>query len=547
MSSAFNTFKLYLGAWLKENKHNLKKLVNNKVKFFISLFLALFFMSLLFVGFYRVISYVKDTPIVGTALVARLIGTVFLALFVLLVYSSIITAFSTLYFSGDNDFLMVSPLNLKGLLYGKLVRTAVYASWMSIIVIVPLFMSLAVNFPVSLKAYILFPVAILLFFLSAAAPGMTLVVITVKIFPARKIRDFLILGLVILGTGTYVLFRMLKLEQILRPGRESLAAGYLTKFELPNSFYLPSHWISKITVEFINNRPGWWMSFIAIVLIAFFLIWLYGFIAEKFFYIGWEKVQSEEKKRFSARTFYKDPIFAKDIKTFFRDTRQWTQMLLIAALIFIYIFNIYKLPLDIPYIHYLISFLNIGMVGFVIAAVGLRFSFSSVSLEGKYFWVVMSSPFNARKVLRKKYIQNIIPVLIMGMVLIVSSNIILKAPLFLSLLSAVTVFAAAFSITSIGIGLSAIYPKFDADNPAEIESSWGGVIYMVYSFTYIGITLGLEAVWVRMYFMSKMASATYHRPTVFFIVAGLIILNIAANIIPLRAGAKSMDNLEYKV
>ncbi|MEA3507224.1 MAG: hypothetical protein U9R36_07045, partial [Elusimicrobiota bacterium] len=109
------------------------------------------------------------------------------------------------------------------------------------------------------------------------------------------------------------------------------------------------------------------------------------------------------------------------------------------------------------------------------------------------------------------------------------------------------VFAAAFAITSMGIGLSAVYPKFDADSPAEIESSWGGVIYMVYSFSYIGITLALEAVWVRMYFMSRMASATYHRPTVFFIVAALIILNIAANIIPLKAGAKSMDNLEYKV
>ncbi len=547
MKSAFNTFKLYLGAWLKENRHNFKELLNNKVKFFISLFLALFFMSLLFVGFYRVISYIKDIPIVGAPLVGRLIGTVFLALFVLLVYSSIITAFSTLYFSGDNDFLIVSPLDLRGVLYGKLLRTAVYAAWMSVIVIVPLFIALAVNFPVALKAYIFFPPAVIFFFLSAAAGGMTLVVIIVKIFPARKIRDFLILGLVIFGTGLYVLFRMLKLEQILRPGQGSLAAGYLAKFELPDSFYLPSHWISRLAVEFINNRPGWWVSLTILTLISLSVAALYGYIAKKYFYVGWEKVRSEEKKRFASQKFYKDPIFAKDIKTFFRDTRQWTQLLLIAALIFIYIFNIYKLPLDISYIHYLIAFLNIGMVGFVIAAVGLRFSFSAISLEGKYFWVVMTSPFNTAKVLRKKYIQNIIPVLFMGVILIVSSNIILKAPSFLSILSSVTVFAAAFAITSIGIGLSALYPKFDADNPAEIESSWGGVIYMIYSFAYIGITLGLEAVWVRMYFMSKMASGTYYKPAVAVIVIALVILNATANILPLKIGAKSMDKLEYKI
>ncbi|MEA3506635.1 MAG: hypothetical protein U9R36_03985, partial [Elusimicrobiota bacterium] len=392
MNSALKTFRLYLGAWFNENRHNFRALIKNKIKFFASLFLAVFFMSLLFGGFYRVINYVKDTPIVGSALTARLVGTVFLALFVLLVYSSIITAFSTLYFSGDNDFLMVSPLSLGGLLYGKMVKTAFYASWMSLVIIVPLFIALAVNFTVPLKAYALFPAAVLLFFLSSTAPGMTFVVIIVKIFPAKKIRDFLILGLVILGTGLYVLLRMLKLEQILRPGQGSLGAGYLAKFELPDTFYLPSHWISRLTVEFINNRSGWWISFIIIIVLAAFLAWIYGFTAKKLFYNGWEKVQSEEKKRFAGRKFYKDPIFAKDIKTFFRDTRQWTQMLLIAALIFIYIFNIYKLPLDIPYIHYLIAFLNIGMVGFVIAAVGLRFSFCTVSLEGKYFWAVMSSP-----------------------------------------------------------------------------------------------------------------------------------------------------------
>ncbi|MDA3792880.1 MAG: hypothetical protein PF545_04390, partial [Elusimicrobia bacterium] len=73
------------------------------------------------------------------------------------------------------------------------------------------------------------------------------------------------------------------------------------------------------------------------------------------------------------------------------------------------------------------------------------------------------------------------------------------------------------------------------------------VIYMVYSFTYIGITLGLEAVWVRMYFMSKMAAGNYYKPAIAAVIIALVVLNAAANIIPLKLGSKSMDNLEYKV
>ncbi|MFC2062284.1 hypothetical protein ACFLUV_07210 [Elusimicrobiota bacterium] len=257
MPEIFKSFRLFLSIWFKELKHDSAKLLHSKIKFFLSIGFATFFMMLLFWGFFRVLDYVKSTPIVGMALAGRLVGTVFFALFIMLIYSSIITAFSTLYFSDDNNFLVASPFNWGGILMGKLVQTTYHSSWMSVIVLFPLFLSLGIVFDISLTGYLIMVPGTLLYFLAASAFGAILVIFVVRIFPARKVRDLLILGLVILGTSFYILFRTLNLEQVLRPGQESLAANYLKVFELPRAPYLPSYWISKLAIEFMNKRAGW--------------------------------------------------------------------------------------------------------------------------------------------------------------------------------------------------------------------------------------------------------------------------------------------------
>jgi ABC-2 type transport system permease protein len=72
----------------------------------------------------------------------------------------------------------------------------------------------------------------------------------------------------------------------------------------------------------------------------------------------------------------------KEIKTFFRDQTQWSQIFLVAALIVIYLYNFSVLPLDksiikLEYLQNLISFLNMGLAAFVLAAVSVRFCLSS--------------------------------------------------------------------------------------------------------------------------------------------------------------------------
>lgn len=544
MAETLNSFLIFLHIWFKELKHDFKNILKYRVKFIATLLFAVIFMSGLFIGFYRIIIYIKDTPMVGTALVGRVIGMIFLSLFIMLIYSSVITAFSTLFLSRDNNFLIVSPFDWGGILLGKLVQTTFYASWMSCIVIIPLFGVLEIIFKLPVFSIFIIIPGIIFYFFTAGAVGLIVVIGVVKIFPARKVRDLLVMGFVVLATSMYIFFRFLNLEQILRPGQESIATSYLRILELPHTPFLPSYWISRMVIEFINNRAGWPGSFLMLSAMGVIFVWLFYIISKKYFYNSWEKIQSEEKKRFYTSKFSRSPVLAKDIKTFFRDTRQWTQFILILALIIIYIVNIYKLPLDLPYLHYLVAFVNIGMIGVVIASIGLRFSFSSISLEGKCFWILLSSPFNRKKILIQKYIENFIPIAVISLILIVVSNLILKPPGLINLLSVVTVFVFSITITSMGIGMGSLYPKFDAVNPAEVESSWGAILYMIYSFFYIGITLAFEAVWVRMYFLNRIRNIPIYYPAVIVIIGILLVLNVLANVVSIKLGLKNLNSVE---
>src|SRR5205085_1916622 len=94
----------------------------------------------------------------------------------------------------------------------------------------------------------------------------------------------------------------------------------------------------------------------------------------------------------------------KDIKLFFRDTTQWSQLILLAVLVVVYLFNIKMLPLHrgepVGFFYVtLVSFLNLGLAGFVLAAIAARFIFPAVSLEGRHMWLLRSSPLDLKTLL----------------------------------------------------------------------------------------------------------------------------------------------------
>jgi len=122
------------------------------------------------------------------------------------------------------------------------------------------------------------------------------------------------------------------------------------------------------------------------------------------------------------------------------------------------------------YLQNIISFINLGLAGFVISAVAVRFAYPAVSLEGDAFWIIKSSPMGLKRFLWCKFWVNFIFLVVMSEILIIFTNYLLKVDTMMMAVSAVTIFLMTFGITSLGIGCGASYPRFKIENIAQIPT-----------------------------------------------------------------------------
>ena len=100
---------------------------------------------------------------------------------------------------------------------------------------------------------------------------------------------------------------------------------------------------------------------------------------------------------------------------FLRDVSQWSQLLLLLALMLVYLYNFRVLDLErVPYMSGIVknvyALINLGMAGFVMATVAVRFVFPAVSAEGAAFWIIRTAPIAPRDFLWSKFWTGLVPV-----------------------------------------------------------------------------------------------------------------------------------------
>ena len=242
----------------------------------------------------------------------------------------------------------------------------------------------------------------------------------------------------------------------------------------------------------------------------------------------------------------------KDIKTFLRDTTQWSQLFLLVALIIIYLYNFKVLPLDrspLPSatLKTVVSFANLALAGFVLSAVAIRFAFPAVSLEGQAFWILQTSPISLRTLLWSKFWLNFMPLLLLGELLVFLSNLLLRVPMWMMTISLVTVLLMTFGIVAIGVGVGAFYPKFNFDNAAEIPTSFGGAICMIFSVAFIGVAVIIEAWPIYLLAMEGLNPGRLKVPPAWVIAPSLTavaVLTAAVVTVALRLGLNRLEQLK---
>jgi ABC-2 type transport system permease protein len=137
------------------------------------------------------------------------------------------------------------------------------------------------------------------------------------------------------------------------------------------------------------------------------------------------------------------------------------------------------------------GFVNLGMAGFVMATITVRFVFPAVSAEGAAFWIVRTAPISMRDFLWSKFWTGLVPVLVLTEVLTVAANEFLAIDGFIKVVAAVAVIFMSLALVGLATGLGARYPRFAADNPSQVAGSYGGVAFMIAAVLYVIVMMGL--------------------------------------------------------
>jgi ABC-2 type transport system permease protein len=179
--------------------------------------IALVFWAAVFGIAYRVLRYFRSVEDIGNLMAGKVLGIILLAFLSILLLSNIITALSTFFLAKDLDLLVAAPVGRVRFYVAKLAETVVHSSWMVALLALPIFTAYGMVY----QGGLLFPLVALAAFIPylvlPAVVGISITLVLVNIFPARRTRE--LLGLIASGAVVVVLviLRFLRPEQLARP------------------------------------------------------------------------------------------------------------------------------------------------------------------------------------------------------------------------------------------------------------------------------------------------------------------------------------------
>ena len=550
---------------LKNRFSHLKPDALLKVAFL--LLLGGFFWAGTFYVMFRILVYFQGVPEIGEYLTLKLLSMTFLTFFTILLFSNAIISLSSFYLSDDLFLLLSSPASLGKIYLSKLGETLLSSSWMVLLFGLPVFMAYGIVYRASILYYLQLLLVLPPFFVLPSVLGVGFTMILVNAFPARRVRDILLLFSLAVVVSLYLLFRFLQPEKLVDPEAFSSLVEYFARMGSPASPLLPSQWATEALIPLLQRKGGEPLFYLGLLASNGVVALLAGsWLSRRLYLEGFSKSQEGRSARISQSRLLEGglsllgrplplpyrALLAKEIKTFLRDRTQWSQLFLLGALIVVYLYNFSVLPLKKSpigsfYLQNLLSFLNLGLAGFVLAAVGARFAFPAISLERNSFWIIRSSPFSLKRFLWGKFFLILPPLLILAEALIITTNLLLHVTPLMMGLSTATIFFMTFGIVGLGVGLGAIYPRFQVENVAQISTGFGGIIYMIYCLLFVGSIVVLEAWPVYLLFMAHLgyrAISPWQWCGIFLTFALLLILNVLAVVIPMASGYEKLSQQE---
>jgi len=513
----------------------------------------------LFVLSLRVLTHFRTVEEIGDLLNAKLLSMLLITVLALLIFSGILTIISKLYLSRDLTLVHSMPVSGSRIFTARWIDAGFESSWMVIAFALPVLIALGVVYRAGLLYFAVLTANLLALAVVSSALAAGAVMVAVLVIPAGRMKNAFLFLSILLFVGLYLAIRLLKPEVLVDPETFDSVVVYVSALQAPLSPWMPTTWVYDALQAALTKNPADSLFHTALHW-SFAGLSALGVMAasERWYYPGFSRSQTASGRR-RRRTEAENPgapilqgpagaFLRKEFKCFFRDQTQWSQLFLIAALVFIYLYNFKVLPLDrspirTEYLQNLLSFLNMGLALFVLTAISGRFAYPAVSAEREAFWLVKTAPASLRAFLWIKFLIYLAPLLVLTEVLIVATNLLLQVTPFMMALSTATVFCLVPGIVALAIGLGAAYPNFKAENPSQTVTGFGGVMFMMISAIVIVLVIAIQAGPVYRLFMADFWSRRISTGEwLWLAVSSLLVLGISAGAVwvPMRFGERRL-------
>ncbi len=457
--------------------------------------IAFFMFGVAYAGFHFLVNEAKFAT-VHVEMVSRLIDMLFFSLGFLLIFSTGLILFGSLFSTAEAMFLLSKPIDDDQIFSFKFQGAIAFSSWAFLLLGGPVLIAYGMVGEAPWFYYPLLVVFFLGFVLVPSGLGALVMLLLVNLVPRRR-RTLLILVIVGLALGlAYWIYSLRSHHWPTTPGSETLNILF-GQIAFAAGKFIPSHWVGQGLREAARGRLVDSLYYLGLIWSnGLFLYLIVAWASRTLYRRGFNLLSTggDLRRRHGGHwmdrlleggLFYVPArmrlLIVKDFRTFRRDPQQWGQVLIFFLLMALYALFIPRIAGPYMTWRYMVGvgLLNLTVVSLLISIFTSRFIYPLLSLEGRKFWVLGLMPLERSELLWGKFLFSSVGVLFLSVPLIVISDLRLGLPASACLLHLLTVILLSFALSGLSVGIGAMLPNFRETDPSKIAVGFGGTVNLI--------------------------------------------------------------------
>jgi len=423
----------------------------------------------------------------------------------------------SLFLSSDLELLMSAPVDRRAVFISKILDSIALYYVLVFITAAPALVTYGFGLRYGPLYYVLALIAILGTPLLPAGLGALLVMVVARFAPARRVREVMGLAAALFGVTCSVISNLSRTWTRGLSGTQFSLEAILSQVQAFINLPIPSLVAGRgLAAAGIGDIAT------AVVDLSGFLLLTFGFfavcvwLADAIYVSGWVRMQSSGSANRSKQRAEKEAansgllgnapaslaVALKDWRVIPRDLRNFAQFL--APLFLLPVLYLNLLGGGGPRSFNAIAQANTfaqGRVNFsnIFAAAGVlvttflvfnRIASTSISMEGKAWWLLKTAPISGRELLLGKFVAAIMPFSVVGTLLMIGVAVWRGFSLFGFLYGWFGMILLGAGMMAIEIGLAVPWANLEWDDPRRMSSGWGA-LFALAGYIILGLLAGL--------------------------------------------------------